>query len=99
MRGFDSFGNYKFGITEQIAFPEIDYDNVNTISGMNLTIVTTAKSKEESHSLLKFFGFPINDRVEKVKKEVSVEEAPSEEDVKGETTEEIPEEKTDKKEK
>jgi len=51
-KGFDGFGNYNFGITEQIAFPEIDYDKVNTIRGMNLTIVTTAKSKEESHSLL-----------------------------------------------
>ena len=56
-KGFDNFGNYNFGITEQVVFPEIDYDKVNTIRGMNLTIVTTAESKEESHSLLKFFGF------------------------------------------
>ena len=72
-KGFDKFGNYNFGITEQIAFPEIDYDKVNTIRGMNLTIVTTAESKEESHSLLKFFGFPIND-IKKKNIEKSIEE-------------------------
>ena len=79
-RGFDNFGNYNFGITEQIAFPEIDYDKVNTIRGMNLTIVTTAESKEESHSLLKFFGFPINDIKNKNTEESKVEEVPSEEE-------------------
>tara|TARA_Y100001960_G_scaffold212983_1_gene222471 strand:- start:65 stop:829 length:765 start_codon:yes stop_codon:yes gene_type:complete len=76
-KGFDNFGNYNFGITEQIAFPEIDYDKVNTIRGMNLTIVTTAESKEESHSLLKFFGFPIND-IKQKNIEKSSEEAPAE---------------------
>ena len=59
--GFDKFGNYNFGITEQIVFPEIDYDKVSSIRGMNLTIVTSAKNTKEAHSLLKGFGFPIKD--------------------------------------
>ena len=59
--GFDKFGNYNFGITEQIVFPEIDYDKVSKIRGMNLTIVTSAKNSLEAHSLLKSFGFPIKD--------------------------------------
>jgi len=71
-KGFDSFGNYNFGITEQIAFPEIDYDKVNTIRGMNLTVVTTAETAEESHALLKMFGFPIND-MKKNKKDLEKE--------------------------
>ena len=58
-KGFDKFGNYNFGITEQIVFPEIDYDKVSTIRGMNLTIVTTAQDSLGTHSLLKAFGFPI----------------------------------------
>jgi len=60
-KGFDKFGNYNFGITEQIVFPEIDYDKVNTIRGMNVTVVTTSNSSKETYSLLKAFGFPIND--------------------------------------
>tara|TARA_Y100001970_G_scaffold47257_1_gene59701 strand:- start:58286 stop:58849 length:564 start_codon:yes stop_codon:yes gene_type:complete len=59
--GFDKFGNYNFGITEQIVFPEIDYDKVSAIRGMNLTIVTSAKDSLQAHSLLKAFGFPIKD--------------------------------------
>ena len=59
--GFDKFGNYNFGITEQIVFPEIDYDKVSSIRGMNLTIVTSSKNSLETHSLLKEFGFPIKD--------------------------------------
>ena len=58
-KGFDKFGNYNFGITEQIVFPEIDYDKVSAIRGMNLTIVTTAQDSLGTHSLLKAFGFPI----------------------------------------
>ena len=60
-KGFDKFGNYNFGITEQIVFPEIDYDKVSSIRGMNLTIVTSSKNSLEAHSLLKEFGFPIKD--------------------------------------
>ena len=59
--GFDKFGNYNFGITEQIVFPEIDYDKVSAVRGMNLTIVTSAKDSLQAHSLLKAFGFPIKD--------------------------------------
>ena len=55
----DKFGNYNFGITEQIVFPEIDYDKVSSIKGMNLTIVTSAKDSLGTHTLLRAFGFPI----------------------------------------
>ena len=60
-KGFDQYGNYNFGITEQIVFPEIDYDKVSSIRGMNLTIVTSSKNSLEAHGLLKEFGFPIKD--------------------------------------
>lgn len=57
-KGFDGRGNYTLGVKEQIIFPEITIDKVNRISGMNVTIVTTAKSDEESYELLKAMGFP-----------------------------------------
>ena len=57
-RGFDGQGNYNFGITEQIIFPEIDYDKVDQIRGMNITITTTAKTDEEGRALLDAFSFP-----------------------------------------
>ena len=56
--GFDGAGNYSFGVTEQLIFPEIDYDKVDTIRGMNITIVTTARTNEEGKALLDAFGFP-----------------------------------------
>jgi large subunit ribosomal protein L5 len=56
--GFDGQGNYNFGITEQIIFPEIDYDKVDAIRGMNITITTTAKNDEEGRALLDAFSFP-----------------------------------------
>ena len=59
-KGFDGRGNYNFGITEQIIFPEIDYDKVNSIRGMNITIVTNAKTDNHAYELLVSFGFPIN---------------------------------------
>tara|TARA_B100001142_G_scaffold326415_1_gene381896 strand:- start:785 stop:1360 length:576 start_codon:yes stop_codon:yes gene_type:complete len=68
-KGFDGRGNYNFGITEQIVFPEIDYDNVNGIRGMNLTFVTSAESDHEAYELLVSFGFPINE-LRKKKKQV-----------------------------
>ena len=68
-KGFDGRGNYNFGITEQIVFPEIDYDNVNGIRGMNLTFVTSAESDYEAYELLVSFGFPINE-LRKKKKQV-----------------------------
>ncbi|MCY4664452.1 MAG: 50S ribosomal protein L5, partial [Acidimicrobiaceae bacterium] len=57
-RSFDGSGNYTFGITEQLIFPEIDYDTVDTTRGMDITIVTTAKSDTEGRALLEAFGFP-----------------------------------------
>jgi large subunit ribosomal protein L5 len=57
-RGFDGQGNYNFGITEQIIFPEIDYDKVDQIRGMNITITTTAKTDEQGRMLLEAFKFP-----------------------------------------
>lgn len=55
---FDGFGNYTLGIKEQIIFPEIDYDNVVKLRGMDIVFVTTAKSNEEAFELLKGFGMP-----------------------------------------
>jgi large subunit ribosomal protein L5 len=55
---FDGRGNYTLGITEQIIFPEIDYDKIDRIRGMNITIVTTAKTDEQAHELLQAFGMP-----------------------------------------
>ncbi len=57
-RSFDGCGNYTFGITEQLIFPEIDYDTVNATRGMDITIVTTAKTDEAGRALLEAFGFP-----------------------------------------
>ena len=58
--GFDGRGNYNFGITEQIIFPEIDYDKVNQIRGMNVTIVTSAPNDRGAYELLLGLGMPIN---------------------------------------
>ncbi|MGB7061991.1 MAG: 50S ribosomal protein L5 [Candidatus Zixiibacteriota bacterium] len=55
---FDGRGNYNLGITEQIIFPEIDYDKVEKVMGMNVTIVTTARTDEEGFELLKNLGVP-----------------------------------------
>jgi large subunit ribosomal protein L5 len=57
-RGFDGRGNYTVGINEQIIFPEIDLEKVEKIKGMNITIVTTAKTDEECKELLRLFGMP-----------------------------------------
>jgi large subunit ribosomal protein L5 len=57
-RGFDGQGNYNFGITEQIIFPEIDFDKIDQVRGMNITITTTAKSDAEGRALLDAFSFP-----------------------------------------
>jgi large subunit ribosomal protein L5 len=56
--GFDGSGNYNFGVTEQLIFPEIDYDKVDTVRGMNITIVTTARTNEQGRALLDAFNFP-----------------------------------------
>lgn len=57
-RSFDGRGNYNMGVTEQIIFPEIDYDKIDAIRGMNITITTTAKTDEEAKALLSAFNFP-----------------------------------------
>lgn len=57
-KSFDERGNYTIGITEQLIFPEINYDKIDKVRGMNITITTTAKNKDISLSLLKHFGFP-----------------------------------------
>lgn len=58
-KAFDQGGNYNFGVREQIIFPEIEYDKIDEIRGMNITITTTAKSSAEAKALLKAFNFPI----------------------------------------
>jgi large subunit ribosomal protein L5 len=55
---FDGRGNYTFGLTEQLVFPEIDYDDIDTVRGMNVTIVTTARNNDEGRALLRALGFP-----------------------------------------
>ena len=55
---FDGRGNYSLGLTEQLIFPEIDYDNVNDTRGLNVTVVTTAPTDEEGRELLKLLGMP-----------------------------------------
>ena len=67
-KGFDGRGNYNFGIDEQIIFPEVDYDKVNKIRGMNITIVTTGHTDEEAYELLLAIGLPIR------KKKIRLEE-------------------------
>ncbi|MEY2763910.1 MAG: hypothetical protein RLZZ205_334 [Bacteroidota bacterium] len=57
--GFDGHGNFTFGVKEQIIFPEIDLDKVKMINGMDITLVTTAKTNEEAKALLEGFGFPL----------------------------------------
>ena len=57
-KSFDGRGNYSFGVTEQLIFPEIDYDKVSTVRGMDITICTTADNDEDARALLNAFGFP-----------------------------------------
>ncbi len=57
-KGFDGRGNYNMGLREQIVFPEINYDKVDKIRGMNITVCTSAKSDEEGRALLEGLGFP-----------------------------------------
>ena len=57
-RSFDGHGNYTFGVTEQLIFPEIDYDRIDTTRGMDITIVTSARTDAEGRALLDAFGFP-----------------------------------------
>ncbi len=57
-RSFDGHGNYTFGVTEQLIFPEIDYDKVDTPRGMDITVVTSARTDDEGRALLAAYGFP-----------------------------------------
>ena len=57
-KSFDGRGNYSMGVKEQIIFPEIDYDKIDTLRGMDITITTTAQTNEEGLALLKLFNFP-----------------------------------------
>ena len=61
-KSFDGRGNYSLGITEQIVFPEIDYDKVDKVRGLDITIVTTAKDDQSAYKLLKKLGFPFRER-------------------------------------
>ena len=57
-KSFDGRGNYSMGVREQIIFPEIDYDKVDKVRGLDITITTSAKSDEEARALLTAFNFP-----------------------------------------
>ncbi len=59
LKSFDGRGNYTFGLKEQIVFPEIDYDKVDALRGMDVTITTSARNNEEAEALLRGFNFPL----------------------------------------
>ncbi|NDH09006.1 MAG: 50S ribosomal protein L5 [Gammaproteobacteria bacterium] len=61
-KSFDGTGNYAFGLTEQIVFPEIDFDKIDTIRGLDICISTSAKTNAEAKALLEAFNFPLKDR-------------------------------------
>ena len=61
-RAFDGNGNYSLGLTEQLVFPELDYDDIDATRGMDITIVTTAKNDEEGLALLRALGFPFREQ-------------------------------------
>ena len=65
MSGFDNFGNYSFGIKEHIIFPEIDFDKVNRIRGMDITLVSTGRDKKTTLALLEAMNFPFSKKIEK----------------------------------
>ena len=64
-KSFDGRGNYAFGIKEQIIFPEINYDRIEKVRGMDIIVTTTAKTDEEARELLRLFGFPFPAEAEK----------------------------------
>lgn len=61
-RSFDGRGNYSLGVDEQLVFPEVDYDKVEKVRGMDITITTTAKNDDLAHAVLKHMGFPFRER-------------------------------------
>lgn len=85
-KSFDGRGNYSFGIKEQVVFPEIDYDKVDTIRGMDVIITTSSGNDEISYEMLRAMGLPIKEKGTEIEEEVPVrkappvEEAPVEED-------------------
>ncbi len=60
-KALDGHGNYSLGIKEQIIFPEIDYDKIDKIKGLNISVVTTAQTDDEGKELLKLLGMPFRD--------------------------------------
>ncbi len=66
-KSFDGRGSYSFGLKEQIIFPEINYDKVDKVRGMNITITTSAKTDQEAYELLAAFGFPFRKAADKKK--------------------------------
>ena len=68
VKGFDEFGNYTFGIKEHIIFPEINFDKVDSIRGMDITIVTTGSDKKLSLALLEALNFPFNRKINEKEK-------------------------------
>ena len=79
-RAFDGRGNYNIGVKEQIIFPEIDYDKVDAVRGLNISITTTAKTDDEAKALLTAFRFPF--RVDQAKQDPN-KQAPNTQDQKG----------------
>ena len=65
IHGFDNFGNYSFGIKEHIIFPEINFDKVNRIRGMDITLVTTGKDKKTTLALMEAMNFPFSKKIKK----------------------------------
>ena len=68
-KSFDGRGNYNFGVKEQIIFTEINYDKIQAVRGLNITIATTSKTDKEAYELLKSFGFPLKEKPVKNKVE------------------------------
>ena len=62
-KGFDKFGNFTFGVKEHIIFPEVNFDKVDKIRGLDITVVTSSKSKQGTMELLKEFNFPLNEKI------------------------------------
>ena len=91
-KSFDGNGNYSLGIKEQIIFPEIDYDKVDKIRGLDISITTTAKNDKEGLELLKEFNFPIKDAANNIASDQSNTESTQKED-------EIEDEKSEKEDK
>ena len=91
-KSFDGNGNYSLGIKEQIVFPEIDYDKVDKIRGLDICITTTAKNDEEGLALLNEFNFPIKEAPQNVSSEPEAEEVKAEEAVEEVKAEEAVEE-------